>query len=55
MLCFNIVKGKGASLGVGRGRAVAMRAKVFLPSLFVPSLSILFLPLKIACSMSRYT
>ena len=25
---FSILKGKGASLGVGRGRAVAMRAKV---------------------------
>lgn len=25
---FLILKGKGASLGVGRGRAVAMRAKV---------------------------
>lgn len=25
---FWILKGKGASLGVGRGRAVAMRAKV---------------------------
>lgn len=35
LLCFcilyflNLLKGKGASLGVGRGRAVAMRAKVF--------------------------
>lgn len=27
-LLFLILKGKGASLGVGRGRAVAMRAKV---------------------------
>lgn len=30
-LCLlNFLKGKGAALGVGRGRAVAMRAKVIL-------------------------
>lgn len=42
-LRFLILKGKGASLGVGRGRAVAMRAKVScsLQSLYLfPILSI---------------
>lgn len=30
---FHILKGKGSALGVGRGRAVAMRARVSYPAL----------------------
>jgi small nuclear ribonucleoprotein D3 len=42
-LCFlNFLKGKGAALGVGRGRAVAMRAKVIFFCIWCVHNSILF-------------